>query len=291
MTAHQAIAVSGGYDLGQATVSNPFFQVADLKADYETFWIEMAKQQTRVARVKAELDGKDQIDQQILLNAPVARSVVAEILRTATEELKVRLADYGREKAYLQRGMAQADAQIGVLTEQVKKEEEGVQADTEELQRALDLFRKGTLLSQRVTDARRAVLLSSTRKLQTEASLMQVRKQQGDLARQLEKLDDQRRIALLQELQEANVRLGEARSKLKVADEKLQYAASAKSQLMAGKVEARIMVLRKEGNAWKNLPADEEFELQPGDVVEVALRREEGSPMRASAANAKLASP
>jgi polysaccharide export outer membrane protein len=275
MTAHQAIAVSGGYDVGQASVNNPFLQVADLKADYETFSIEMVKEQIRVARVKAELDGKDQVDQAILLNTPVSRSVVAEILRTATEELKTRLADYGREKAYLQRGMAQADAQIGVLTEQVAKEEEGVQADAEELQRALELFKKGTLLSQRVTDARRAVLLSSTRKLQTAASLMQVRKQQGDLARQLEKLDDQRRIALLQELQDASVKLGEVRSKLRVAEEKLQYAASVKSQLIGGKAQPRITVLRKEGKNWQNLPADEEFELQPGDVVEVALRREE----------------
>jgi polysaccharide export outer membrane protein len=259
-----------------ASVNNPFLRVADLRADYEAFWIEMAKQQIRVARAKAELDGKDQIDQAILTDAPVARSIVAEIMRTAVEELRTRLTDYGREKAYLQRGMAQAGAQIGVLTEQVTKEEEGVQADTEELQRALELFKKGTLLSQRVTDDRRAVLLSSTRKLQTEASLMQVRKQQGDLARQLEKLDDQRRIALLQELQDASVKLGEARSKLGIAEEKLQYAASIKSQLITGKARPRITVLRKEGTNWQTLTADEEFELQPGDVVEVALRGEEG---------------
>jgi polysaccharide export outer membrane protein len=277
MTAHQAIAISGGYDVGLASVNNPFLLVADLRADYETSSIEMVKQQIRVARVKAELDGKDQIDQAILLNAPVARSTAAEIMRTAVEELKTRLTDYGREKAYLQRGMAQADAQIGVLTEQVKKEEEGVQADSEELERALDLFKKGTLLSQRVTDDRRAVLLSSTRKLQTEASLMQVRKQQGDLARQLEKLDDQRRIALLQEMQDASVKLGEARSKLGIAEEKLQYAATIKSQLTSGKARPRITVLRKEGANWQTLAgADEEFELQPGDVVEVTLRREAG---------------
>ena len=53
-------------------------------------------------------------------------------------------------------------------------------------------LRQGSLISPRVTDARRAVLLSSTRKLQTSAQLMDVKKQQDEFKRKLEKLDDQR---------------------------------------------------------------------------------------------------
>jgi polysaccharide biosynthesis/export protein len=57
--------------------------------------------------------------------------------------------------------------------------------------------------------ARRAVLLSSTRKLQTVVQVMQLKKQQDEVKRKLEQLDDQRRIELLGELQGANVKLGE----------------------------------------------------------------------------------
>ena len=106
---------------------------------------------------------------------------------------KVRMADPTRGKGkrggarvhYLwlpHRGMiyllfAYSKDENDTLSEQQKKEEEGFQSDLEELQRASDLLAKGTLTGPRVTDARRAVLLSSTRKLQTSAQLLVVKKQ------------------------------------------------------------------------------------------------------------------
>jgi polysaccharide export outer membrane protein len=59
------------------------------------------------------------------------------------------------------------------------------------------------LTSPRVTDARRAVLLSSTRTLQTAAQLMQLNRQQDETVRRLEQLDDERRIKFPGELQDS----------------------------------------------------------------------------------------
>jgi len=96
-----------------------------------------------------------------------------------------------------------------------------------------------------VTDARRAVLLSSTRKLQTAAQLMQVKKQQDDIARQLERLGDQRRIKLLQDLQEARTKIGQIRARLQSVGEKLLYTA-ARSQVMRGnEFKQELTVIRK----------------------------------------------
>ena len=102
---------------------------------------------------------------------------------------------------FLQRGV-RGDDQVNVLSAQQKKDEEGLQSDLEDLQKVTDLFGKGSLISQRITDARRAVLLSSTRKLQTTA-LDGRQKQQDKFKRELEKLDDQRRLDLLQDLEGA----------------------------------------------------------------------------------------
>jgi polysaccharide export outer membrane protein len=139
------------------------------------------------------------------------------------EHLKARKADYEREKAFLQRAVTQADKHLAVLSSQQQKEEEGTEADVQELQRVTGLFEKGALAMPRVTEARRAVLLSSTRQLQTNAQLMQVTRQRNELSRQLEKLDSERTINLLRELQEAGVRLGEIRAKLQSIGEMLQY--------------------------------------------------------------------
>ncbi|SEE85720.1 polysaccharide export outer membrane protein [Rhizobiales bacterium GAS191] len=275
MTVRQAIALSGGYDFMHALINIPFLQAADLQSDYESLWMESAKEQVLTARLKAELEGKDSLDQSVRIDVPVPQTAISELVRLASEQLKTRVADYRREKAFLQRGIEQAGRQLGVLSEQEATEAQGVQADAEELKRAMELFSKGNLISTRVTDARRAVLLSSTRKLQTTAELMQVRKQQDDFARQLERLDDQRKIALLQELQDAGVRLAEIRSKLQGARDKIQYATAVASQRASSSSgKPRLTVLRKGEKGWESSLASEELELQPGDVIEVALQYE-----------------
>jgi polysaccharide biosynthesis/export protein len=160
-----------------------------------------------------------------------------------------------------------------VLSEQQKKEEEGFQTDLEELQKATDLYGKGSLTSPRVTDARRAVLLSSIRKLQTSAALLQVKKQQDEFFRKLARLDDQRRLDLLRELQDTGVKLNQIREKLQSVGEKLQYTAMVRSQLVRGAgSKPEIAIIRKGGNGPERIIASEDTELQPGDAVEVALR-------------------
>ncbi len=273
MTVRQAVALSGGYDVLHATINNPYLEVADLRSESDSLWAEIAKGEMQVARLRAELDGKQTLDQSAIADSPLPRATVAEIVRLETEELKTRIADYEREKAYLQRSVEQTAAEIGVLSEQESKEEQGTEADADELKRATDLYSRGTLTSTRVTDARRAVLLSSTRKLQITAQLMQVRKQQDDFARQLQRLDDQRKIKLLQELQDANVTLAQTRAKLEGVREKLEYSSQVRSQLTrAASGSPQITVMRRGEKGWDRTSASEDFELQPGDVIEIALR-------------------
>jgi polysaccharide export outer membrane protein len=116
------------------------------------------------------------------------------------------------------------------------------------------------------------MLLASTRRLQTAAQLMSVKRQRDDFSRQIERFDGQRRSDLLRELQEATVSLSKIRFKLQSTGEKLQYTALAKSQLSQGPGnKPTITVVRRGAKGTETLNANEDFELQPGDVVEVAL--------------------
>ena len=228
-------------------------------------------------RIKKELGEATQLNPGVLTDVPIARSAISEIVNAETEYLKTKQSDYQQEKTFLQRGVRQGDDQVRVLSEQQKKEEEGFQADLEELQKASDLFAKGSLTSPRVTDARRAVLLSSTRKLQTSAQLMQVKKQQDELTRKLVKLDDQRRLDLLRELQDTSLRLNQIREKLQSVGEKLQYTAMVRSQLVRGAgSKPDIAIIRKGEKGPERIIASEDTELQPGDAVEVTLRYQDG---------------
>ena len=282
-TARQVIAVAGGYDIMHIRMNNPYLESADLRSEYASLWTEFAKEQAHMWRIKNELGDGSQISPRVLGDVPIAQSALSEIVNAETEYLKTKQSDYQREKAFLQRGVRQGDDEVRVLSEQQKNEEQGFQSDLEELQKVGDLFGKGALISPRVTDARRAVLLSSTRKLQTTAQLMQVKKQQDELTRKLEKLDDQRRLDLLRELQDTSVKLNEIREKLQSVGEKLQYTAMVRSQLARGAGnKAEIAIIRKGEKGQDRTIASEDTELQPGDTVEVSLRYEDGpdAPLR-----------
>src|SRR6266404_2267229 len=245
-TARQVIAVAGGYDIMHIRMNNPYLESADLRSEYGSLWTEFAKEQAHMWRIKNELGDGSQVSPRVLRDVPIAQSAISEIVNAETEYLKTKQSDYQREKAFLQRGVRQGDDEVGVLSEQQKGEEQGVQSDLEELQKLTDLLGKGSVTSARVTDARRAVLLSSTRKLQASAQLMQVKKQQDELTRRLEKLDDQRRLDLLRELQDTSVKLNQIREKLQSVGEKLQYTAMVRSQLARGAaIKRRLPSLEK----------------------------------------------
>jgi polysaccharide export outer membrane protein len=273
MTARQAVALSGGYDLMRFRANNPFLEVADFRSEYESLWTEFAKEQSHIWRLKAELGDTETVDQGLLRDAPVSSSVLTQIANLETEQLKSRRDDFNREKAFFRNAVKQTEGQIEVLSEQLQKEEQGVQFDTQELKRAADLLGKGSLTVPHVTDARRALLLSSTRKLQTTAQLMAQRRQREEFSRQLERLEDQRRAGLLRELQDAAVKVNQLRAKLQGVGEKLQYSALIRSQLTRGSGgRPEIVVVRNGRSGRERFIADEDTELQPGDVVEVALR-------------------
>jgi polysaccharide export outer membrane protein len=283
MTARQLVAIAGGYDIMRIKMNNPYLESADLRSEYGSLWTEFAREQAHMWRIKSELGEATQISPGALTDVPVARSAISEIVHAETEYLKIKQSDHQQEKSFLERGVRQGDEEVRVLSEQQKREEEGFQSDLEELQKAQDLFARGSLTSPRVTDARRAVLLSSTRKLQTSAQLMQVKKQQDELVRKLTKLDDQRRLELFRELQDTSLKLNQIREKLQSVGEKLQYTAMVRSQLTRGAgSKPDIAIIRKGEKGPEQIIASEDTELQPGDAVEVSLRYQDGpdAPLR-----------
>jgi polysaccharide export outer membrane protein len=274
MTVRQAVALSGGYEVMRfRTNTNPFLESSDFRSEYESLWTEFAKEQAHIWRLRTELGEKDMLDQKVLREAPIAPSALLQIANLEDEQLKSRQREYDREKAFLQSAVKMSDTQIAVLSEQLQQEDQGVKEDTQDLQRITDLLGKGSATVLRLTDARRALLLSSTRKLQTTAQLMLQTRQRQDSARQLERLDEKRKVSLLQELEDADVKINQIKAKLQGVAEKIQYTALIRSQLVrgpGGKPEIAIIRTGPTGRARFN--ADEDTELQPGDVIEIALR-------------------
>lgn len=274
MTVRQAVSLAGGYDIMRFRLVNPFLESSDLRATQETLWTEIAKSQAQIARLKAELVGKPEFDRKALAGMPVAPAVLQQVADIEAEHLTRRLSDLTKERGHLTRLVRQADEKLTVLREQQRTEDEGTQQDTKEYEQFAELNRRGTSPIVRVMEARRALLLSSTRLLQTRVQLEQARKEQAEAARSLERLDEQRRVDLLKELQEANVAMAVAQARLKANTEKVTHTSLLKSQLVRGRGSKVGLTLFRTGGTEQPFEAEEGTLLRPGDTVEVRLQSE-----------------
>jgi polysaccharide biosynthesis/export protein len=273
MTVRQTLASAGGFSaLARANATS--FDAANLRSEYITVWLTLAREHARVWRIKTELGENVDLDQKAIPPAPVPDPTISQIVNLEIEYRTASSSDYERAKDFLRRSIEEADKQALVLSEQQQNEEDGVQADSQELQKARAAYGNGSLPSFRVAEFRRAVLYSATRQLQTTNQLMQVKKSRAEFARELEKIDDQRKIRLLAELQDATVKLTGERAKLRSAEEKLQLAGLRPPRSSDGASKADFTVFRSSVNGKQRLTADADTELQPGDVIEVALRPE-----------------
>ncbi|MDX8456321.1 polysaccharide biosynthesis/export family protein [Mesorhizobium sp. VK9D] len=273
MTARQAIAVAGGYNLLRSRVVQSGPDPVDLRRDYESLWGEYTKDYFHSIRVKAELQDNDSIDPQIPQGSPLPDSFGTAIARAESESLEIALGDYHQEQSFLDKAVKDAASQADVLAKRQQVEAEGVKADEQDLGRVTKLYEAGNLTNNRLADVRRALLLSSSEALQTSVELMRTRRQQAEYARQREHLESQRRIGLLTDLKDSEAQLADLTAKLHAASQKLQPTGASGLPLpVAGEtIRAQVTIVRKVGNEWRKLAADEDTVVAPGDTIEASF--------------------
>lgn len=263
MTVRHAVAVAGGYDALQMRGQNSLYQRVDLRADYESLWTEFAREQVRIWRLRTELGYRD-AENPKNKKIPISPDILDQLIKTEEEQLKARNVDRQKERAHLENSIKGANAQLDVLAEKKKKDEEAVQADAADFEKVRELFQKGMTATTRLSEARRAAVLSSTQMLQTVVEITNIERQRGEFARLLDKLDSQTRMDSLKELQDANLKLEQISTRLQSTSEKLR--------VKGGRPE--IWVYRKTEAGTENVLASEDMELSPGDVVNITMQTE-----------------
>src|SRR5262249_38734677 len=101
LTVRQAIASAGGFDVMRVRAKDPFLESADIKGDYDSLWLEFAREQARARSLRQELGDKDESAAAKLKDVPVPQSVLAEINRVEAERLAASTSNYQKEKTHL----------------------------------------------------------------------------------------------------------------------------------------------------------------------------------------------
>ncbi|MBR0695043.1 polysaccharide biosynthesis/export family protein [Bradyrhizobium lablabi] len=274
MTVRQAVAVAGGFSLLRSRGTQPgATDPADLLRDYQSLATEYTKEYFHIVRTSAELDGRDTFDASPPNDISLPAGVIASVVKAEQASLKTSQSDYVTERRFLEDAVKQTDDQFATLKKQQEGEERGVQADEEELERVMKAFGSGLLASPRVSESRRALLLSSTRRLQTSVELMRLQRQREDFLRQAERVSSQRTINLLREQKESSVRLADLRVRMQALSQKLQpLGGSGAIPVGTSDLHPDVIVVRRSGQRWDRIVASVDFDVEPGDVIEVTLR-------------------
>ena len=270
MTVRQATALAGG--LGVAGAPDPT-RGLDLGTDELTLWHDYAAGLARLWRLRAELGSDAPLDRATLDKAPLPGDTVDRIVAAEERSLQASRDDRQREGAASDHAVARIDASIAVVTKQKADEETGTTADAADLRTVLDLMARGNVTSSRVNEARRAVLLASTRNLQTQAELLRLQRQRDEVTDQLARRDDERRRLLLQQEADTAAGIDTIGLKLAAVQQKLRLlgVAGAESERRPA-----LTIFRADPQGESRLSAEERTTLEPGDVLEVRLSRPGG---------------
>lgn len=277
MTARQAVALAGGYDVMRFRITNPFIQGADLESDHRAFAAQQARQQTKVARLEAEIGNAGAVAYPGgERSTPIPGSLAAQLRDLESDQFRTRAVDFASDRASLQTLIRFGDTELQSLTEQRAKEEEGLKLDASDFERLQSMYDRGNLPANRITDTRRNLLFSSTRLLQTNVQLERIRRDRELDGRKLQRLENDRRLEITRQLQDARVELAGLTAKLDATREKLLYTSTVRSQLVrgtGGRPDLKV-VRRGEDGASRTIRAEEDTVLLPGDTVEVSLLAE-----------------
>ncbi|AMJ62538.1 hypothetical protein AXW83_21510 [Bosea sp. PAMC 26642] len=275
MSVRQAVALAGGFDIMRYRLVNPFTESADFKGLYESLWAEATRVRARLARLDAEIEGKAQIGAIDTKDIPLQRDYIDGIVRAETETLRRRQDDYQKEQKHILALVKQYKDKVRTLTQLTSAEEEGSQADTKEYEQMLEFNKRGTVPLSRLMEIRRIQLTSSTRLLQTKVQLDQAVRDLSDAERNLDRFDNNYRLALVNERQDQVVGYGSLQARIAANADKLEHTSLLKSRLVRGPgAKVKITIFRSLIDQKQEIAGNEDSALLPGDTVEISLQNE-----------------
>lgn len=275
MTVRQAVATGGGY--GRGGLQNPEMTAADLGGRLHIVRIKYQESEIKAARIEAQLSGARVIEVPDAERDPSLQPRRDEALQQEGKHLEAVYADQEKERASIKLAATKTAERMGYLKEQQKADQAGAAADAAELVRLKKLFEKGLIPITSVNSAQRAVLLSATRALQTNAEIARLERDQGDLQRSLDKFIDQGRIDLLAGLQTERAAMNQMRAEMDSLTKQIAYVMQMRSDLVGEGDRITIGVTRSTDGRAATTEATEDTLLAPGDTITITLEAPPGA--------------
>jgi polysaccharide export outer membrane protein len=280
MTVRDAVALAEGYDTLHLRGRDPIIEAANVQADYDSYAVEAAKQEVRITRLKAALEGRRDLDLKSSPQFPVKPEAMAEIRKVESQRLSADWENGDREKAHLTEMLNGTKQQLAALTREREHSAAALDQQNKYIARVRELMQRGLLQNSRMEELQRGFTAAQSQLYEVQTRVLQAQKDVADFARKLDTVDDERRTRLLQELQEAITQLETARYRFEAAAAKARYTEGAINHRSDPAEAPNITIYGSANGGEQRRGANEATALGPGDNVEVVFKKKPSSSAR-----------
>ncbi|HEY5794021.1 MAG TPA: polysaccharide biosynthesis/export family protein [Bosea sp. (in: a-proteobacteria)] len=274
MRIHQVLSLAGGQDPLVARIGAGFLNAFDYRSSRDANLIEYSRERAQLWRLNSEIADHVNVSGDELVKLLPRVSGAEMIAKSEAEMLALRSLDWNKEKTHLVKAVDQAEQRLKALSAQFETETKGSTADAEEFERMQRLLDKSLTSQNRVTDARRAMLISATRALQIGVQVASAEREREERTRAAARAVDQRRAALIKERDETALRVIQVQARIEANERKLVFLGNVASSGSTDEaLKLQVTIKRNLPDGPRTITADENTILLPGDTVEVLVRQ------------------
>lgn len=270
LTARRALALAGGLGYGRYG-GDPELLAADAREELAVVDARAEAARERVARLRAILaDPQADAGDAEAAVAAVPEGGGASLGEVEAQRLGLARADLRAQAIQIEREAEAARARLEALERQLAVEESGAEADEADFERLEALRDNGRITADRLSDARRSLLFSATRRLQVDAEAAQAAREVQRLVHEREILPLDAAAGALEALSLELAALDELDARRRGLAARLAYAGAA-GAMFETLFDTEVRIQRVEGGEEVMLGPDEDAPLRPGDLVRVVM--------------------
>lgn len=286
MTVRQAVAEAGGYNLLKLQMRPAVLESSELLGRLHQQQLGLLREQAVVARLREEAgDGapaSNEAAEAADKAADVSEAVGAEgekshapFARIEGERAAALQDRFSDDVAHIKESLADLESRRRQMSERQKLEESAAAADRTELTRLQGLADRRVVPLERVTEARRALMLSSSRVMDATVEAGNIEKENQAMRRELDAVQNGRRSDILEQLSDSELRLRQAEASVEATKQQLTLLSGMRPDRMkSANDDVRVTIARLGETGEDLIEASLDTRLEAGDAVEIELSRD-----------------
>ena len=267
MTALQALALGGG-ELRQGADQSR--DEITLVGDLQSIEGATLRSTARIARLRAEMAGKEEIDFPPVPPGGAGEALAAEVFSQERTIFLARANELERQAKSLAELRELLHAEISVLGQKIVAVDAAIATAEKELDGVTILVEKGLAVASRKSDLELALANHRANRLDQVTAVMRARQSVAETTRNLDGLHDRRQTDIASEMQSEQATLEQTLLKRDVTQKLLLELLSSRKPV-TGDSGPSFTVLRQEAGNAVEVSAQQTTPLRPGDVVKVSF--------------------